>query len=120
MKKLLFCLIFSLCYNFFIAQSSQALSSNLVIGLPKASETELNLIKEDFRNVSRISFANFIVKDHVLIIEMDHKQTPYLLFSDIEEILLKYFQKSDIHEKVVDSFKTLKAEYTKDDKFIIK
>ena len=118
MKKFLFGFVFLLCYNSFIAQISQA--TNLVIGLRPASETELNFIKDDFANESRIAFANFIAKDKVLMIEMDQKQTPYLSFEDIEAILLKYFHKLGINLKVVDSFKILKAEYAKDDKFIIK
>lgn len=118
MKKFLFGLTFFLSYNFFIAQTSQP--TNLVIGLPTASETELNMIKEDFASESRIAVANFIGKDKVLMIEMDQKQTPYLSFEDVEAILLKYFHKKDINLKVVDSYKVLKAEYTKDDKFIVK
>lgn len=104
----------------FYGQMPSSQDLNLVIGLPKASATELAFVRNELEKESQIVSAEFVFKDHVLLIEVDPKITPYLKFADIESILIKYFNKSDIHEKQFLSFKELKMEYIKDDKYRVK
>lgn len=103
-----------------LPQASTPHTSNLVIGLPKISITQLEFVKADLASTEQIVTAEFIFNDNVLLIETDPNVTPALTFNDVENVLAKYFNKNDIHEKNVESFKKLKANYYKVDKFIIK
>lgn len=93
---------------------------NLLVGLPKISEVQLEMIKGEFNQLPQIAKSEFVFSDHLLLIEMDPGRTPYLKYNDIEIILLKYFSPSDIYKKEIDSYKEIRAQYTKVDKLIIK
>ncbi|MBK7666150.1 MAG: hypothetical protein IPJ32_01710 [Sphingobacteriaceae bacterium] len=93
---------------------------HFVIGLDKATFTQIGFIKSELAEIPRIVFSEFIYKDKILLIETDTKVKPYLTYADIEPILLKYINKNDIYVKEYFSFEELKGYYTNFDKTVIK
>lgn len=119
MKKISFSFLFIILSLKIMAQNN-TLPTTVVIGLPKISHVQLGLIKNDFEAVPEIKTAEFVFNDNVMLIEGDEKATNKITIKDIEKILKNYFNVKDIHEKEVSSFKLLKAEYNKVDKYILK
>jgi hypothetical protein len=91
-----------------------------VIGLPKMTGAELEFIKGDLSSMQEITNAEFVFKDHCLLIEINPDLQSIFKYAQIENVLLKYFQKKDIYRKEGVSFKNFKSEHIKDDKFILK
>jgi hypothetical protein len=122
MKKVFFQLLFLLFSGSAIAQINltPVQSENLVIGLPKITITQLEFIKGDLAAKEQIKSAEFVFKDYILMIEVDPDIAPALTYTDVENILANYCNRSDIYHKEIDSFKKVKQGYTKVDKFIIK
>jgi hypothetical protein len=93
---------------------------NFAIGLPKATHTELQLIKEELVQYNQILYSEFFFSDHVLLIECDpHPNKPFE-YKTIEDILFKYFGHDHVLRKYVVSFEELKSRRDKTDKFTIK
>jgi hypothetical protein len=123
MKRLLLLTFIVLGCNLF---SQNALSddygdkTNFAIGLPKATDTELKLIKEDLLQFPQIVYSEFFFNDHVLLIECEAHAKKPLDYPVIEEILFKYFGHDHIMRKYIVAFDELKAQREKTDKFTIK
>ncbi|MBP7808179.1 MAG: hypothetical protein KA163_02690 [Bacteroidia bacterium] len=122
MKKIF--LVFVFIYNFGLTMSGQnsVISSDesFVIGLSKISHVQLQFVKSDLEIMSKISSAEFVFNDNILIIKPDYTDTSLLEYAEIEKILLKYFNQADIHKKGNLKTSELQAQYAKTDKYIIK
>lgn len=122
MKKVLFSLFILLYCNFYFPQASKSANNsvNFIIGLPKISSVQLELLKIDLNDLPQIIKAEFIFKEHCLLIISDHKTSEPLKYEHIEKVLLKYFGPSDIYKKETVTFEELWVENVKSDKYIIK
>jgi hypothetical protein len=121
MKRLFFLLVLVFSLDSLVSQNTPiAHSENFVIGLPKVSQVQLNFIKGDLADLAKVKSAQFVFGDYVLLIETDANNLPYLSYSDIETILLKYFNQSDIYPKDHNKYYELKDELIKKDKYILK
>jgi hypothetical protein len=93
---------------------------NYVIGLPKATTVELELIKNNLVAFPQITYSEFFFKDHVLLIEVNSRYPQALSYQEVETILFQYFGHDYVQRKYIVSFEDLKAQRSKTDKFTIK
>jgi hypothetical protein len=117
MKKNVIIILLIFCGSRLFSQNHEI---NLVVGLPKISEVQIEMIKNEFGQWPKIVKAEFVFTDHLLFIELDPDNQPFLKYHDVETILKKYFNESDIYKKDAESFKQLRSQYMKDDKIKIK
>jgi hypothetical protein len=94
--------------------------TNFAIGLPKATHSELKLIKEELSSFDQIIYSEYFFNDHILLIECDPRPQKPLDYETIEAILFKYFGHDHVMRKYIVSFSDLKAQGEKTDKFTIK
>lgn len=120
MKRIFLQLFLVFCVNFAIGQTNHPDNINFAIGLPKVSITQLESVKTDLKELRQIASAEFVFGDNLLLIETKQNMTRVLTYADVEAVLLKYFNSSDIYIKDATKFEDLKLEYVKHDKFVIK
>jgi hypothetical protein len=116
-KVLLFCLLFYCGGVFSQANNS---STNFIVGLPKIATIQLELLKKDLLDLPQIMNAEYIFKEHCLLIESDFKTNEPLLYEHLEKVLLKYFAPEDIYKKDISAFEQMRLENIKSDKYVIK
>lgn len=93
---------------------------NFVIGLPKATHSELELIKADLQPYSQITYSEFFFNERILLIECEPNPEKLLDYQTVETILFKYFGHDHVLRKQIISFQELKSKRDKTDKFTIK
>jgi hypothetical protein len=120
MKKVLLQCLFLFLFGTVFGQVTHPDNENFVIGLPKISAVQLDLIKTDLALVNQVVTSEFVFKEKLLIIETSKTLTPVLTYPEIQAILTKYFNTNDIYLKDASQFDQLKAEFIKYDKYTIK
>ncbi len=122
MKKLFTSLFILLYCNLYLAQApASAINGvNFIVGLPKVTSIQLEFLKTDLNDLPQILKAEFVYKEHCLLIISDHKTSESLKYEHLEKVLLKYFNPEDIFKKETITFDQLWAENIKSDKYIIK
>ena len=123
MKKFTLIAVLLICGRIF-SQSATSQDfgdrDNFVIGLPKATHTELELIKEELLQYPQIVYSEFFFNEHILLIECDPRPQVPLDYKTVETILFKYFGHDHVLRKEIISFEELKSKRSKTDKFTIK
>jgi hypothetical protein len=91
---------------------------NFAIGLPKVTNVELPLLKNELAQIPQIIYSEYFYKDKVLVVECSHEAP--LNYDALETILFKYFDHADVQRKYIVSFTELKASRQNTDVYTIK